>query len=65
MPDRFCNSARRTCSKVGTLETVKMSMCAPTTRGPYPLGKVLSGWGRHHCQTKFRDTICGGDGKAP
>ena len=27
----------------------------PTTSGPHPLGKVLSGWGRHHGQTKCRD----------
>ena len=43
---------------MGKMEMVEISMCAPTTRGP-------SRWGRHHCQTKWRDTVGGGDGKIP
>ena len=32
---------------------VEASICAPTTKGPHPRGKVLSGWDRHRCQTKW------------
>ena len=32
---------------MGTDETAEFNMGASTTKGPLPLGKVLSGWGRH------------------
>ena len=32
---------------MGTDETAEYNMGASTTKGPLPLGKVLSGWGRH------------------
>ena len=34
-------------SRMGTNETAEFNMGASTTKGPLPLGKVLSGWGRH------------------
>ena len=34
-------------SRMGTDETASSNMGASTTKGPLPLGKVLSGWGRH------------------
>ena len=32
---------------MGTDETAEFNMGASTTKGPLPLGKALSGWGRH------------------